>query len=170
MVVLNSRDCQGKFKRLKKPVRVSSLVITFTQKFTHTRIGTYNTINPKNVFKPLKYVSEVELQRLENKEIIICQPACLPRTELPLKPVGIWLPYFVQATVILVWLNLSYADEDSFIAPWCCFHLNSFNRALLKTLIEPSSWKRCVLLIWFLIVTLAYVDQQSFPHMMDSMA
>ena len=39
-VVLNSRDRQGIFKRLKKRVRVSSLVIIFAQKSTPTRIGT----------------------------------------------------------------------------------------------------------------------------------
>ena len=39
-VVLNSRDRQGNFKRLKKRARITSRVITITQKTSHARIGT----------------------------------------------------------------------------------------------------------------------------------
>ena len=79
-VVLNSRDRQGNFKRLKKN-RASKQPCNNIRPKIHPYTYWYNIINPRNVFKPLKYVSEVELQRLENflnNDMIVCQPASLP--------------------------------------------------------------------------------------------
>ena len=126
-VVLNSRDRQGIFKSLKK-TRASKQPCNNIRPKIHPYTYWYSATNPKNVFKPLKYALEVELQRLENflnNEIIVCQPACLPASlpacpqdsDLPLKPAGIWPSYFVQAMVMLVRLNLSYTDEDWLVAP-----------------------------------------------------
>ena len=79
-VVLNSRDRQGKFKRLKKPCASKQPCNNNCPKI-HPYIYWYNAVNPKNVFKRLKYAIEVELQHLENflnNEIIVCQPASQP--------------------------------------------------------------------------------------------
>ena len=125
MVVLNSRNRQGNFKRLKES-SVSKQPCNNTRPKIHPHTYWYNAINPKNVFKRFKYTLGVELQHLENflnNEMVVCLPAYLTtRTGLPLKPLGIWLPYFFQATVILVRLNLSCSDKDSSLAPWCYFH------------------------------------------------
>ena len=79
-VVLNSRDRQGNFKRLKK-TSASKQPCNNNRLKIHPYTYWYNAFSPKNVFKRLKYALEIELQKLEknfNNEIIVCQPACLP--------------------------------------------------------------------------------------------
>ena len=63
-VVLNSRDRQGNFKRLKK-TSASKQPCNNNRLKIHPYTYWYNAVNPKNVFKRLKYALEVELQKLE---------------------------------------------------------------------------------------------------------